>query len=409
MASMTFRRIQTDDEWAQHTWISAYSFDGDRGDEARERRTEFYERDWCYGAFDGDTLVAGLAILPFGQYLHGVPIACGGIASVSCLPERRREGYVSGLLRYSLEQMRGLGQPLSALYTPHYSLYRRYGWEIASRIISYSFPPKAAELRLPPPKDGAYRRITEDDWQRLEAIYSTFHTSRNGALARPEKWWRSNVFRMYGKGSHDAVVWSNAGGEDRGYAVYTSIRHKPTPDEPFGSSTVRVIDWIALDADAYAAILAYFLSHDQHARVVMLASQDEPLYDAFDEPYHVEPRAWDGYMLRLVDVERAIEARPALPHVSGMGVTIALTDSAAPWNAGTWRIESSEGRMSAERTNTSPELEMDVRALASIYNGFVKPVDAVRVGQVRALSDPALRAATDLFSVAYSPFCPDDF
>ena len=53
--------------------------------------------------------------------------------------------------------------------------------------------------------------------------------------------------------------------------------------------------------------------------------EDEPLYDAFDEPYHVEPRAWDGYMLRLVDVQAAIEARPALPQASGKGVTIALT------------------------------------------------------------------------------------
>src|SRR5438067_1527074 len=95
--------------------------------------------------------------------------------------------------------------------------------------------------------------------------------------------------------------------------------------------TIRVIDAVALDADAYAAILAYFLSHDQHARVVMLASPDEPLYDAFDEPYHVEQRAWDGIMLRLVDVQAAIEPRPALPQASGKSVTIALTDaSAAP-------------------------------------------------------------------------------
>jgi predicted acetyltransferase len=240
-------------------------------------------------------------------------------------------------------------------------------------------------------------------------MYSAFHTSRNGALARPEKWWRSNVLHTYGKTPYDAVIWSNADGEDRGYAVYRSVHNTPTPDEPWGSMTIRVVDWIALDADAYSAIIAYFLSHDQHARVVMLASQDEPLYDAFEEPYHVEGRVWDGYMLRLVDVERAIEARPALPQASGKGVTIALTDTSAPWNAGTWRIESSEGRMSAERTKTAPELEMDARTLASLYNGFIKPVDAVRVGQVRAQSGLALPAATDIFSVAYSSFCPDDF
>src|SRR5690349_266533 len=112
MSNPTIRSIRTDDEWARHHFISAYSFSDDRSDDARERRALVYERDWCLGAFDGDELVAGLAIIPFGQYLHGASIPCGGIASVSCLPERRREGYVGALLRQSLEVMRDTGQPI---------------------------------------------------------------------------------------------------------------------------------------------------------------------------------------------------------------------------------------------------------------------------------------------------------
>jgi predicted acetyltransferase len=114
-------------------------------------------------------------------------------------------------------------------------------------------------------------------------------------------------------------------------------------------------------------------------------------------------------MLRLIDVQRAIELRPALPAASGRGVTVALTDDTAPWNAGTWRIESREGRMSAERTRATPELEMDVRALAPIYNGFAHPAELVRTGAVRATSAEAVAAARDLFATEFSPYCPDDF
>ena len=170
-------------------------------------------------------------------------------------------------------------------------------------------------------------------------------------------------------------------------------------------------DWVALDAAGYTAMLSYLTTHDLADRIVMLTSTEEPLAAAFVEPTHfTQPAsAWFGIMLRLVDVQRAIEARPALRQASGKGVTIALTDEKAPWNAGAWRIESSEGRMSAERTNSAPGLEMDVRALASIYNGFLKPADAVRVGVARASSDDAIADATEIFAVSHAPYTPDDF
>jgi predicted acetyltransferase len=106
---------------------------------------------------------------------------------------------------------------------------------------------------------------------------------------------------------------------------------------------------------------------------------------------------------------RAIEARPALPQASGKAVTIALTDASAPWNAGTWHIDCREGRVSAERTNAAPQLEMDVCALAPIYNGYTKPVDAARVGSVRVHDEKALGALDDIFATSFAPYCPDDF
>ena len=53
----------------------------------------------------------------------------------------------------------------------------------------------------------------------------------------------------------------------------------------------------------------------------MLASQDDPLPDTVEEPVHLSepPGARFGIMLRLVDVQHAIEARPALPQASASG------------------------------------------------------------------------------------------
>ncbi len=407
--AVEIRPIRSDAELAQHHFISNYAFNSDRGEESAARRSTYYDRDWCLGAFDGDELVAGLVIIPFEQYLNGGRIPVGGIASVSCLPERRRGGFVSALLRQSLATMRDAGQLVSSLYTPHYSLYRKYGWELANRIISYSFPPKSLTTRRAQPA-GSWRRIGPDEWAALDALHTAHYASRNGGFARTERRWRHHVFSDYAKGQRDAAVWSNAQGQPRGYVVYHTMM-RPAPNAPFPETILRVDDWVALDGDAYSAILNYLLGHDLSNRILMLASPDDPLPDAFEEPTRIAepPGAWFGAMLRIVDVPAALAARPALPPADGKSATIAQADASAPWNAGTWRIVCSGDRISAERTNTAPQLEMDVCALAPIYNGYTKPVDAARVGSIRVHDVAALDALSAIFAASFAPYCPDDF
>jgi len=408
--SIDIRPPLTDAEWAQHSFISAYAFNGDRGEQGAARRDVYYQRDWSLAAFDGAEQVAGLTVIPFEQYINGAKIPLGGVASVSCLPERRRGGYVGALLRASLLRMRDAGQPLSALYTPHYSLYRRFGWELAGRMIGYAFQPKTTVVRRPGEK-GAWRRVGADDWATLDAVYTGFYARRNGAITRSERRWRHNVLTDYAERPRDAAIWSNAAGAPRGYVIYASVNRPPSPGYPLGETVLRVFDWCALDADAYAAVLSYLLGHDLASRIFLLASPDEPLPDALQEPVHIEepPGAWLGSMIRLVDVQQAIAARPALQQANGKSVTLALTDDAAPWNAGTWRIEARDGRIAAERTDAPADIEMDARALAPIYNGFTKPADAVRVGAARAASGGAVAALTDIFATEFAPYCPDDF
>ncbi|HYM14381.1 MAG TPA: GNAT family N-acetyltransferase [Dehalococcoidia bacterium] len=407
--SIEVRPVVTDAEWERHCFISAYAFNGDRSDEATRRRGQYYDRSWALAAFDGSEMVAGLTIIPFEQYVNGAPIKFGGIASVSCLPERRRGGSVGRLLAAALAQMRDQGQVLSGLYTPHYSLYRKFGWELAGRTMAYAFAPKTVRVRNPAPA-GSWRRVDGAAWAELDAIYRALWAPRSGAVTRSEQRWRQNVLSDYGRGEHDAAIWSDETGAPRGYVVY-STHHREVATSPMGELVLRVRDWAALDAEAYAAVLQYLLNHDLAGRVVMLCGADEPLPEAFDEPAHITepPGAWFGMCLRLVDVQRALEARPALAQASGRSLTVGLTDDTAPWNAGTWRIECRDGRMTAERTQALAELEMDARALAPIYNGFTKVADAARVGSVRSSSDAAIAAATDIFSTTYAPYCPDDF
>jgi predicted acetyltransferase len=126
---------------------------------------------------------------------------------------------------------------------------------------------------------------------------------------------------------------------------------------------------------------------------------------------HVEepPGAWTGMLPRLADLPRAIEARPAPQDAPGLRVIVAVTDAAAPWNEGVWRITRGEGRPAAERTTSTPELSVDAAGLAPIYNGFTQPAEAARVGQLAVHEPGALGRMARMVATPFRPFCPDDF
>lgn len=135
MAAVTreIRPLRSGEEMAQYAALRAYAFNDDRSEEALARFPAMYRREWCMGVFEDGTLVAALTIIPFEQYINGGRVPLGGVATVASAPERRRSGNAGALLRTALETMRERGQALSALYTPHYSLYRRYGWRSPRR------------------------------------------------------------------------------------------------------------------------------------------------------------------------------------------------------------------------------------------------------------------------------------
>ena len=89
--------------------------------------------------------------------------------------------------------------------------------------------------------------------------------------------------------------------------------------------------------------------------------------------------------------------------------TIAVSDAAAPWNQGTWRIESAGGRLSATKAEGAAEITTDAATFAAIYDGFLRTTDAARTGLAEVGSVEAAEAADRVFASDYVPFGSDFF
>src|SRR2546426_172460 len=80
-------------------------------------------------------------------------------------------------------------------------------------------------------------------------------------------------------------------------------------------------------------------------------------------------------------------------------LSLAISDAAAPWNQGTWRIECSGGKLSAKRADgANGDLLMEAATFAAVYDGFMKATDAVRAGLAEAGDGRAALLADRMFA-----------
>jgi len=389
-------------------FVVSYSFTSDRSDAGRTAMHHLEEMAPATVLLEDGEIVACLRLYSLAVLINGAPVPMGGVSSVASLPEARRKGFVGQLLRHVLSDMREQGQHLSALYTPHPALYRRYGWMVAASNLKFTWHPKHVSTYTPAAARGRAARVTEEDRSIVEEIYRRYSERRTGQLVRSERWWKECFFRRIyddDRKPSDVAVWYDESGEPAGYVCYHSKRDQ----RPSGALTLWLREFVALSGDAYQGLLRYLLSHDLADEMFWHGPIEDPFAYALDDSYQVKREYVDDLMLRVVDIEKAVPARPAGPGAPDGAFTVSLADAAAPWNQGVWRIECSGGKLSATRGDGTGDLTMEASTFAAVYDGFMRTSDAVRSGLAEASDQDQVLLADRIFAVEYPPNGSDFF
>jgi predicted acetyltransferase len=76
------------------------------------------------------------------------------------------------------------------------------------------------------------------------------------------------------------------------------------------------------------------------------------------------------FMLRLVDVPKALEGRGYEPQEEGKQLVLSVHDNdSAPWNTGTWELTCAGENVNVAATSRKPDLTLGERTLAAVYSG----------------------------------------
>lgn len=337
-------------------------------------------------------LAGGLMVIPMGQWFGGNSVPMLGIAGVAVAPEARGRGIARSLMRRTLADARGNGVALSALYPATLTLYRLAGYELAG--ARFRFTARLKELPLGG-REHEVHPIEESDREDVERAYRAWALVRAGALDRGEYIWRRVRTPREGA-ARGFLVRGKAGVE--GY-LYATQRPRAA-----GGYDLCLTDFVALSAHAARALLGLLADHRSTGELVVWhGGYPDPLHFELPE-FATTVELHEHFMLRIVHAEAALRAR-GFPKRDA-DVDLELTDAELPDNAGRYRLAVRSGRAEVTRGGNGA-VRLDVRALATLYSGFVRASDLARSGRVTG--DAASLESLDALFAGPAPALGDFF
>jgi predicted acetyltransferase len=320
----------------------------------------------------GGEIVSLLRLDRQAQWWLGRALPSAQVLQLATPPQHRGAGHGGRLLAALLEELHADGVPLATLTPSTFPFYRGAGFEVAGSWTMYEA--RAEHLpRHTAPYRG--RPVSLDDPAELADVYRRVAPSRHGALDRGDRFWRQLARRHKDKTTVAFVLDGPDG--PAGWAVAgLEFRSDPAPFQ----TRVEVADWGCLPG-ADAALFALFAGYASMNGMVAWSGPDpDPaaLFALRDRFARLVDR-WH-WMLRLVDLPAALQARPWPSGVAGQ-LGFRVEDPTCPWNTGSWRLELAGGRgRVAPAPPSASAATADVRGLASAFTGFAGPDDLIRAG-----------------------------
>ena len=358
-------------------------------------------------------LVAVHGSYAFTAPVPGGTVPCSGLTWVGVRPDHRRRGLLSAMIDAHFERSLQRGEPVSALFAAEAAIYGRFGYGCAADELGVEVPRGAALRPVAGSGELTVRFDTADRTRHAElvdAVHRAAGGGRPGWMTRDSAQQRANQvadpppWRHGGEPLRIATVHAPDGGP-RGYAL---VRRKEKWGDAGPEYAVTLRELVAVDAAAAHRLWSFVLDLDLTKSVTAShLAVDDPLTHLLVDRRAAVPKLADNVWVRLLDLPAALAARR---YAAPVDVTLEVTDTRLPANAGRWRLAttgaSDDGWVAqVTRTDAPADLALDVRELGAAYLGGRSLGAQARAGLVRELRPGAAAAATASFGWPLAPVC----
>lgn len=347
-------------------------------------------------ALDGDEIVGTAVVYPMQMNIpEGRSAATAVVAGVTVLPTHRRRGILTRMMDMHLRQAYDNGEIFAMLGASESIIYGRYGYGIASIIERWSIDRRHTELAYAPESPGRLRFIDKDDAaELLPSVAVKVCADRPAFVAlHPDHW--SEFLADFeherrGGSAFHFVVYEEDGGID-GYVIYR-----------LDGQTVKVIDLMAGSDAAHAALWRFCFGIDLRTTIECDDRPvDDPLPWMLADPRRLQRSLRDGMWLRILDVQKALEART---YAREGRIVLEVRDEFCSWNEGRYALEGGTEGASCTTTSAKPDITLSAADLGAAYLDGVAFSTLEHASRAEVASPEAVQLADAMFRTRRKPW-----
>lgn len=326
---------------------------------------------------EGQEPVGGLLLHPLSQYYGGRQVQAAALQWVMISPFARARGFGRTLLDEVLAELKSAGVALAVGYPSVAAFYRRHQFDYVAARVQYSCEVSSLAATRRVGTDGGLAAQAWDPTScdaRVERCYKRFALAGTGLVARDRSWWRE---RILAPGGRRGVVVPARDGVGA-YAIYEQV---PVAG-PVESFDIKCVEAVATSGAAWDALLGFFARQGAMARrLIWIGPERDPGFALALDQLDVST-AWRMLAIgRVISVETALSARG---YARDLTFTLDLTVAEDPAGSRHYRVEVADGRAVVRRRRGAGAraLTVSVATLASLWSGWLHPVDAARLGRL---------------------------
>lgn len=327
----------------------------------------------------------------------GARVRMDGVTVVVVSPVTRRRGVLRAMMDRLLADARERGIPVLGLGATESSIYRRFGYGVASYAGNLEIQTAHAAFRTPIADRGRLRSIQPDEALPIWLDVEERQVHRVGAITRPQAVWRRLLTTpdddATSKGSVQVVVHEDERGVADGFVNY---RQEMRWRDELADGIVHVLQFCALNRVAHLALWQHLLGLDLCEHLEMERYWlDDPIQHVLVDPRRLRVVPRDDLHLRVVDVVAMLQARS---YAREDALVLEVRDDATPDIAGRYRVDGGLGGAVAARTDAPPDIVLDAPSLGSIMLGDVSVAALFAAGLVDEPTPGAVRRASAMFA-----------